>query len=77
MFKKCLSNKKLPCDSTPKYLDQLGAIQLCRIDGMKKRYWQELSKKDRELIRMAKVNSPKPIIKESAKFKVFTSVRST
>ena len=62
MLKKRLSNEKLPCDSTPKYLDQLGAIQLCRIDGTKKRYWQELSKKDRDLIRMAKVTLPKSII---------------
>lgn len=62
MLKKRLATEKLPCDSTPKYLEQLGAIKLCRIDGTSKRYWQELSKQDRELILKAKVELPRSII---------------
>ena len=62
MLKKRLSKEKLSSDSTPKYLEQLGAIKLCRIDGTTKRYWQELSKQDRKLIEMAKVDLPKSII---------------
>ena len=62
MLKKRLAKEKLSSDSTPKYLEQLGAIKLCRIDGTTKRYWQELSKQDRKLIEMAKVDLPKSII---------------
>lgn len=62
MLKKRLAGEKLSSDSTPKYLEQLGAIKLCRIDGTQKRYWQELSKQDRKLIEMAKVELPKSII---------------
>lgn len=61
MLKKRLEDQKLPCDSTPKYLEELNAIRLCRIDGTSKNYWQELSKKERDMISMAGVELPRSI----------------
>ncbi len=62
MLKKRLSDKKLPSDSTPKYLDVLSGIKLWRLDGTLKRYWDEISKSNRELILNAGVQLPKNII---------------
>ena len=62
MLKKRLSDKKLPSDSTPKYLDTLSGIKLWRLDGTLKRYWDEISKSNRELILSAGVDLPKNII---------------
>lgn len=62
MLKKRLSDKKLPSDSTPKYLDTLSGIKLWRLDGTFKRYWDEISKSNRELILSAGVDLPKNII---------------
>ena len=62
MLKKRLSDKKLPSDSTPKYLDILSRIKLWRLDGTVKRYWDEISKTNRELILGAGVDLPKNII---------------
>lgn len=59
MFKKCLSDKKLPSDGTLKYLDTLSGIKLWRLDGAFKRYWDEISKAYRELILNAGVDLPK------------------
>ena len=62
MLKKRLSDKKLPSDSTLKYLDTLSGIKLWRLDGTLKRYWDEISKSNRELILSAGVDLPKNII---------------
>lgn len=62
MLKKRLNDKKLPSDSTPKYLDTLSGIKLWRLDGTLKRYWDEISKSNRELILSAGVDLPNNII---------------